>query len=29
MSDLMMNVHTCVIDNFTNTLLYVRSLCLI
>ena len=27
MSDLMMNVHTCLTDNTTNTLLYVRSLC--
>ena len=27
MSDLTMNIHTCVTDNTTNTLLYVRSLC--
>jgi hypothetical protein len=27
MSNLMMNIHTCVTDNTTNTLLYVRSLC--
>ena len=29
MSHLMMNVHTCVTDNTTYTILYVRSLCLI
>jgi hypothetical protein len=29
MSDLMMNVQTCVTDNTTNTLLYVRSVYLI
>jgi hypothetical protein len=27
MSDLMMNVHTCVTDNVTDTMLYGRSLC--
>jgi len=27
MSDLMMNVHTCVTDNTTYTMVYVRSPC--
>ena len=26
-SDLMMNVNTCVIDNTTYTMLYIRSVC--
>jgi len=28
MSDLMMNVHTCITDNNLYTTLYVKSLCL-